>query len=246
MDAHNIQDLLKVSYTNGKLSPRNIVDLPAGKTCHGAKLCRSMAIKTKTGTKIVDGGETLFRCFAASQEAQYPAVYAKRDYNHRLLIDAIDQGRAADLIDKSINKNLLLTRIHSSGDFFRSEYLEAWLEVANHNPNNIFYCYSKALDLFMDRGLPKNFFLTASYGGVHDHLIDEGYFRRFAKVVNNEAEAEALGLPIDHDDSHCMTDGPFALLVHGTQPKGSLAAQELALRRKQNKFAGYSKKSLST
>ena len=51
-----------------------------------------------------------------------------------------------------------------------------------------------------------NLILTASYGGRDDHLIGmidglHGENLRSAKVVFSEAEAEMLGLEIDHDDS---------------------------------------------
>jgi hypothetical protein len=47
-----------------------------------------------------------------------------------------------------------------------------------------------------------------------------------ARVVYSHAEAEALGLEIDHDDSHAYaSDASFALLIHGTQPKGTKAAE---------------------
>jgi len=50
-------------------------------------------------------------------------------------------------------------------------------------------------------------------------------------VVFSEAEAEKLGLEIDHDDSHAarpsLRDQDFALLIHGTQPKGTAAATAL-------------------
>ena len=77
-----------------------------------------------------------------------------------------------------------------------------------------------------------NFVLTASYGGRYDYLIDDNTFNfRSAKVVFSEAEAEELGLEIDHDDSHAarpdLRNQSFALLIHGVQPKGSEAAKAL-------------------
>jgi len=49
--------------------------------------------------------------------------------------------------------------------------------------------------------------------------------------VFSEAEAVDLGLFIDHDDSHAANptwrDESFALLIHGTQPKGTEAATAL-------------------
>jgi len=45
-------------------------------------------------------------------------------------------------------------------------------------------------------------------------------------VVFSEEEAAKLGLEIDHDDSHAYKgDKSFALLLHGTQPKGTMAAK---------------------
>ena len=67
-------------------------------------------------------------------------------------------------------------------------------------------------------------------GGTQDH-VTENYGLRKAVVVFSEAEAEELGLEIDHDDSHAakpsLRNQDFALLIHGTQPAGSKAAQAL-------------------
>jgi hypothetical protein len=90
-----------------------------------------------------------------------------------------------------------------------------------------------------------NFVLTASYGGSDDYLIDELGLRS-AKVVFSEAEAEKLGLEIDHDDSHAARPSTrnqdFALLIHGTQPVGSEAAEALKLLKKNNVKHSYSRK----
>ena len=62
-------------------------------------------------------------------------------------------------------------------------------------------------------------------------------------MVYSEAEAVALGLAIDHDDSHAarpsLRDQDFALLIHGTQPKGTKASE--ALKRLKGK-GSYSRK----
>ena len=75
-----------------------------------------------------------------------------------------------------------------------------------------------------------NVVLTASRGGRLDHMIAEHNLRA-AVVVFSEQQAADMGLEIDHDDSHAarpsMRDQDFALLVHGTQPKGSDAATAL-------------------
>tara|TARA_R100000734_G_C3299649_1_gene90420 strand:- start:1 stop:723 length:723 start_codon:yes stop_codon:yes gene_type:complete len=238
--------LLKVSYHNKKLSTRNILDICAGICCPMSKVCKSWVTVLNGRSQIVDGKETLFRCYAASQEAQYPQVHKKRLYNTKLLLKALNNGidEAVELIDKSLDKNLRLTRFHSSGDFFSKDYVLACLRVAEINPHNVYYAYTKSNSFFLDVGIPSNFHICPSWGGTEDHLIK--YFDRSAKVVFNEDEAKRLGLPIDHDDSLCMKKGDHCHLLHGTQPKGSEASRELGKRKKAKKadssiFTGYSK-----
>ena len=232
-----MKQLLKMSKQNKKLKKTLIFDLPSGKTCPMASECHSYAVMNNNGRLTVkDGDKNKFRCFAASQEAQYPNVYNARKYNLDLILESLkgEYGfyRTYELINDSIQKhktrNINKVRIHSSGDFFNGEYLRCWFAVARLNPLMKFYCYSKSLHLFGSNvSTPDNFFLTASMGGLRDDLIYKGFFKRYAIVVNSEAEAikkgiEHMGKPykIDKDDSSCFKPDPFALLIHGTQKKG--------------------------
>ena len=232
-----MKQLLKMSKGNKKLKQTLIFDLPSGRTCPMASECHSYAVLNKDGKlTIKDGDNNKFRCFAASQEAQYPNVYKARKYNLDLILESLkgEYGfyRTYELINASIEKhktrNINKVRIHSSGDFFNGEYLRCWFAVARLNPLMKFYCYSKSLHLFgTNVSIPDNFFLTASMGGKRDDLIHKGYFKRWAIVVNSEDEAikkgiEHIGKPyeIDKDDSSCFKPDPFALLIHGTQKKG--------------------------
>ena len=244
--------MLNFSNGNSKLAKDTLIfNLPAGKTCPGAMFCKSFAVVDENGKrKIQDGPHTEFRCFAASAEAQYTAVFENRASNLQMIVDAIKNGIAADLIHNSIQfhrtRNTKKVRIHESGDFFSGAYLDAWIEVAQRNPDLQFYCYSKSLQLFFMLKLPENFYMTASYGGKWDYMIDEGFFPRYSKVVLNDADADALGLEVDHDDSHCFGDKPFALLVHGNQPAGSTWRKAIDERKKNKQFTGYSKKKTVT
>ena len=232
-----MNEFLKMSKENKKLKKTLIFDLPSGKTCPMAYECHSYAVMNDNGKLTVkDGNNNKFRCFAASQEAQYPNVYKARKYNLDLILESLkgEYGfyRTYKLINDSIQKhktrNINKVRIHSSGDFFSGEYLRCWFAVARLNPQLKFYCYSKSLHLFgTNISIPDNFFLTASMGGLRDDLIHKGFFKRYAIVVNSEAEAikkgiEHIGKPykIDKDDSSCFKPDPFALLIHGTQKKG--------------------------
>ena len=232
-----MKQLLKMSKGNKKLKKTLIFDLPAGKTCPNSDKCRSYAVLNKDGKLTVkDGKNTIFRCYAASQEAQYKNVYNARKYNHNLILKYLNKENGyfhtyeliKESIIKHITKNINKVRIHSSGDFFNGEYLRAWLTVARSMPQLKFYCYTKSLHLFgTNISIPENLYVTASMGGLRDDLIHKGYFKRWAIVVNSEEEAikkgiEHIGKPyeIDKDDSHCFKNSPFALLIHGTQKKG--------------------------
>ena len=216
--------------------------LPSGWTCPAAKDCLSKADR-ETG-KITDGPDTIFRCFSASSEAQYK--------NTRNMVwrnfDAIrtskgDDLELADLLQSQLPKAFDILRIHVGGDFFSQKYFDAWLEVARRMPEKHFYAYTKSLNFWLKRvdEIPPNFALTASRGGKYDDLIVE-YGLKCAEVVYDEAEAEAQGLEIDHDDYHAAFGKEnFALLIHGTQPKGSMASQAVQeLKRKG--WNGYSKR----
>ena len=79
--------------------------------------------------------------------------------------------------------------------------------------------------------------MTASRGGKWDNLIDEKGWKE-ARVVYSEEEAADLGLEIDHDDTHAaFGKKSFALLLHGTQPKGSVAGEALKVINKKRKEA---------
>ena len=230
-------NLLKMSKGNKKLSKDTLIlSLPAGKTCLGANECKAFVEVNKDNKRILKrGNECLFTCFAASEELRYPNVFNSRKYNFDLINSYVlnnDLKGLTELINESIQvkkKNVNKVRIHESGDFYHPLYLEAFKNVAKINKDNIFYCYSKSLKLFLDNTLPNNFFLTASYGGKYDYLIKDN-FKRFSKVVFSVEEALRLGLPIDTDDSHCYEDkgkNGFGLLLHGMQESGSVAAEAL-------------------
>jgi len=223
------------------------LDLLSGWSCPHAKDCLSKAVVQDNGKrKIKDGRDTKFRCFSASQEVQYTNVYNSRKHNFDML-RKLSCGEMVDMINQSLPANAGIVRIHVAGDFFSQQYMEAWYTVALLNPKILFYAYTKSLRFWLainEFPILHNFVLTASYGGRHDHIIDQ-FNLRSTKVVFSEAEAAELGLEIDHDDSHAakpsLRDNSFALLIHGTQPAGSEAST--ALKKLKGK-GSYSRKKL--
>lgn len=235
------EELLKFSpgKGNAKLAALGGVvytfSLPSGWSCPAAKDCLSRAHKEVTEGvtkyKILDGKDTKFRCFSATQEVVYKAVREQRQYNYDLLRKAKTAANMFELIKKSLPKEATVIRIHVGGDFFSEDYMKAWAAVAAIRPEVTFYAYTKSLNYWVSlkekRQIFSNFKLNASKGGKYDHLISK-HNLKYAEVVYTEQEAIDKGLDIDHDDSHAfLKDKSFALLLHGVQPAGSTAAQAL-------------------
>ena len=249
--------MLKFSFGNSKLANDTLIfSLPAGTTCPGADKCLAFVKELNGKRSIVDGPQMEFRCFAASGEGQYPNVYNSRQHNWttvKNLIKDFGVGKAglmvAEYIQSIRKKSTKLVRIHESGDFYSADYFAMWMHVCRLIPDLKFYAYSKNLPMILDYGmemLPKNFYLTASKGGKFDYLIEEGFFPRYSVVVMNDSDAEAMGLEVDHDDSHCYKqDGPFALLVHGIQAAGSEWGKAIRARGNNKQFTGYNKKKVA-
>jgi len=219
--------------------------LPAGYTCPGA--CDCLAWFDRETNKLVDGDDALFRCFAASIEAAFPSVRKSVDRNLAILKNAKTTEAMTEIIDLSLpSRRFENIRIHADGDFFHQAYFLAWMETARRNPERLFYAYTKSLPMWVKlmNLIPDNFVLTASRGGKWDNLI-ERHNLRSCTVVYHPDEAEALGLEIDHDDSHARsTDGnDFALLLHGAQSKGSKASAALKRMRSDGVEYSYGKAS---
>ena len=212
--------------------------------------CLSRAVLKPDGKrKIEDGPDTIFRCYAASDEAQYPAVFNKRQNNLALILAAEDIPKLVmDSIHAQFRYSTERMRWHQSGDTFNEKYALAICEVARRTPHLIHYLYTKCLHIWlpiiMSGLVPDNLIITASWGGKYDHLIEHtSAFPRNSRVVFTEGEAEELGLPIDHDDTHAHAGEPHAFchLVHGNQPAGSVARAAMQLRIKEGGFVGYGK-----
>ena len=234
------------NYLEGKRKVYSF-DLLSGYSCPFAEKCLSKAAQIDGKRKIKDGPKTEFRCFSASQEVQYTNVYNLRKGNFdaiRKHKTAFDMGKALAL---NLPKDAGIVRIHVAGDFFNENYFKAWMIVAELFPSILFYAYTKSLDYWLNNKsmIPKNLILTASRGGRLDHKIDL-YNLRESVVVFSESEAEDKNLIIDHDDSHAarpsLKNNSFALLIHGTQPKGTEAANALQILKRDKVKHSYSRK----
>jgi hypothetical protein len=222
-------------------------DLLSGYSCPFAEKCLSKAVQIDGKRKIKDGPKTEFRCFSASQEVQYTNVYNLRKGNFDTMRKYHTAWDMVKVLVYNMPKNAGIIRIHVAGDMFNEKYFKAWMMMAVLEPNVLFYAYTKSLRYWVDNMdmIPDNLILTASRGGREDHLIDEHNLRE-SVVVFSESEAEEKNLIIDHDDSHAarpsLKNNSFALLIHGTQPKGTEAANALQILKRDKVKHSYSRK----
>lgn len=216
-------------------------DMLSGHGCPFANECLSKAVEVDGKRKIQDGPNTIYRCFSASQEVLYSNVYNLRKNNFdamRSIATNVNLSNDEKIdtmsseLQSSTPKKTGIVRIHVGSDFFNPLYFRAWLRVAQVRPDVLFYAYTKSLKYWIENRAEvdrtENFVLTASRGGRLDNLIDKAGLRS-SVVVYSVAQAEKLGLEIDHDDSHAADptkrNQNFALLIHGSQPPGSEAGK---------------------
>lgn len=211
--------------------------LLSGHTCTFAKDCLAKVDIVDGKRKLYDGPDAKFRCFSASQEALYTAVYKSRKHNTDMIKSCGNSvAMMRDLIESSLPKNAEIIRVHVAGDYMTLNYMLAWLEVAKFNPDVHFYSYTKAVPLYLKCqekvGIPKNFMFTMSRGGTRDDLIDSEKLKE-AIVVNTEYDAMKLKLQIDTTDYLAAygTDS-FALLLHSQGAPGTEQAKLFASKKK--------------
>lgn len=190
-------------------------DLPAGYTCPAASLCQTYANR-ETG-KLVKRGE--FTCYAAKIEAVYPNSRHAHWHNFEHLRPIMhDTQVMADMLLTDLPQAARVVRIHSSGDFFTTQYFNAWLMVAESKPQVVFFGYTKMLPL-LHRDKPSNLSLVYSYGGKYDTQWTPEIPTSF--VAMNQQHADELGVPIAcptstrPDDFHYILEGKsFSILLH--------------------------------
>ena len=172
-------------------------DLPAGLTCPYAGECKKI-------------------CYAKKGNYQFPS---KKDACKDNLIasqqdDFIQRMVATINGIKANNEKPLYVRVHASGDFYSLEYARKWAEIARQCPSVTFYAYTKSVSIVLGAGMPDNFHVAFSYGGLQDYLIPAG--ATVAKIFNTADEALDAGFDISVNDNDLMVvkGGKLGLIKH--------------------------------
>ena len=84
-------------------------------------------------------------CYAVNIYKRYKTARHSWNDNFKLVIN--DLPKFKQLVNNQIKKDGIYNiRIHSSGDFYNMDYLNAWVEIAKKNPSIMFYAYTKAFE----------------------------------------------------------------------------------------------------
>ena len=98
------------------------------------------------------------RCFAKKNET-FKAV---RDSRHRNLTETYKDTFVEDMIKHfeyhlqrpKAQDKLIIVRIHTSGDFYNTEYFNKWVNISNYFKGNdkiLFQAYTKSMPILIDR-----------------------------------------------------------------------------------------------
>lgn len=113
-------------------------------------------------------------CYANYMKRLYPSWKNKMMYNYR----AAKSPNFIERICHELKEGSVYVRIHVSGDFYSQEYLEKWYKIADRNPRQVFYCYTKSISLDYSKR-PKNFIVFLS----DDKLRLQEHYYKFDGVA---------------------------------------------------------------
>jgi hypothetical protein len=121
-------------------------------------------------------------CYAKSGTYNFKNV--KKAHLEKLELALGDLEVFKTIINEELAKKKYIgkyIRIHDAGDFFSYNYMVAWMQIANLNPQCIFYAYTKEVKMHKTLmnifGKDHNFIAIYSFGGKQDHLIDRNVDR---------------------------------------------------------------------
>lgn len=188
----------RLSLGNRKLAKGvGIFNLPAVDTCRKCKDC-------------------MHTCYALQAQRQYPAVREFRNIN--LHLSKTNPALLKKMIvDQIRNQDIKIIRVHESGDFYSSKYVEFWYDIATELSDVKFYAYTKTFgfdDILVERlDDLENFNVINSfidgkrnYGSqeyVNTLVEDHGCFVCPAKGCMSEC-------------TYCLTNKNVVFKIHGS------------------------------
>lgn len=142
-------------------------------------------------------------CYAMKEQRRFPAVLIARE-------GRFTEAKKSDFVEKiqgeldRKRKRPKYFRIHSSGEFFSQEYVNDWQQIAEQNPDIIFYAYTKRCKDFDFEGVKalENFILINS---LQHKRMNYGPIERAPKGVFVCPEQKGADISCGIDCNYCMT-----------------------------------------
>ena len=173
-------------------------------------------VKLSDGTKMntcPNAGVCAAFCYAKSGTYNFSNV--KKAHVEKLELVLLQRQEWKRLMNEELSKKKYqgkYIRVHDAGDFFSPDYALDWLEIAEQNPQCIFYSYTKEVNLFkslLTGKIPSNFIVIFSLGGRQDHLVDKQNDRHSDVFPNYEEMISAGYNDIADDDKQAAINPNF-------------------------------------
>lgn len=181
----------------------------------------------------------LASCYALKAERMYPTVKTRRTMNtdfsksERFVNTMIEQIEF-ELQRKKNKGKTVFFRIHESGDFYSQDYMNKWVEIANHfkgNRNIVFMAYTKSLP-FVKQALKK-------YGDDNVNItfkssIWDDTKPKFAKMTKDLGMSVFTALPKGQLDQEGYIACPSSEAFKGTEKALDCGACKLCYTTEKN------------
>ena len=177
--------------------------IPAYRSASGMKTCPNAAA-------CVAG------CYAKA--GAYVFSNVAKVFEKRLALSLTEEfGR---VLDQEIKRRKIeRVRIHDSGDFYSTAYLDKWIGICRANPTVAFYAYTKMVTLLKGTALPPNLRIIYSQGGKEDKKINTAQDIH-SRVFGTRAALRKAGyVDSTQDDAVAATSSnpKIGLVYHGTK-----------------------------
>lgn len=141
-------------------------------------------------------GECAEYCYAT--KGSYLWKNVRPAYRKRYEATLRDDFQAI-MIREILKQKVDVLRIHDAGDFYDSRYIRKWVDICLSLPDKRFYTYTKSVPLWKREKIPFNLSVCYSFGGTHDHLIDQDADLH-CKIFDSREEAEQAGYTIANEN----------------------------------------------
>ena len=143
-------------------------------------------------------------CYALKSYRQYPSTKVAWDKNLHVCSNDLDTFKH-EMRDFLTVYSPKYFRLHSAGDFFNQEYLNAWIKIIKDFPNTTFLAYTKSYDHLKFNDIPGNFKLFFSIEPNSEMPKEKPYNVKYAYIESDDRINNSFVCPATTGDHTKMT-----------------------------------------